>query len=159
MSSVAPLRDVPPTTVSSLVSTLQQWSARCDATLAELEGTVSKIRADAARANERRLENDQLINAAMEAASLHKESGGDSNVVIGQGTRRLRTSNTQRGGQIRQQLSSSGSGNQAGGGGAKRGSEKLMEATAGADDEDEAMDLDDDGDGTVGPKRASRRKL
>lgn len=167
VNSVAPLRDVPPTTVSSLVSTLKQWSARCDATLAELEGTVSRIRADAVRAAERRRENDQIVTAAMEAAVAQKE-GVDNTSGAGQGVgRRLRTSNNQRGSHVRQQMgavpgggsSAGGSGNQAGGSGAKRGSEKLMEGTAGADEDDEAMDLDDDGDGTACQKRASRRKL
>lgn len=159
VSSVAPLRDVAPDTASALVSTLRRWSARCDATLAELEGTVSRIRADAARAAERRREDDQLVAAAVEAAAAQKE--GD-NIAAGggggaQGGRRLRTSNNQRGNQARQQAGAGGS--QVGASGAKRGSEKLMEATAGADDDDEAMDLDDDGDGTAGQKRASRRKL
>lgn len=160
VSSVAPLRDVPPTTVSSLVSTLQQWSARCDATLAELEGTVSQIRADAARAAERRRESDQLVTAAMEAAVAQKE-GGDNGIGAGPGVgRRMRTSNNQRGSHARQHMGAGpGGGNQAVGSGAKRGSEKLMEGTTGADEDDEAMDLDDDGDGTAGQKRASRRKL
>lgn len=168
VSSVAPLRDVPPTTVSALVSTLQQWSARCDATLAELEGTVSRIRADAVRAAERKRENDQLVAAAVEAVNTQKEGGGGDASGGQSGGRRLRTSNNQRGSHVRQQMGAStgtaaagGSGaGQVGASGAKRGSEKLMEATTGADDEDdEAMDLDDDGDGKAGQKRASRRKL
>lgn len=164
VSSVAPLRDVPPVTVSALVSTLQRWSARCDATLAELEDTVSRIRADAARAAERRRENDLLVQGAIEAAAAQKESADTNSGTGGQGTgRRLRTSNNQRGSNARQHMgagtSGGGGGNQAGASGAKRGSEKLMESMAGAEEDDEAMDLDDDGDGTAGQKRASRRKL
>lgn len=164
VSSVAPLRDVPPTTVSALVLTLQQWSARCDATLAELEGTVSRIRADAARAAERRRENDAVVQGAIEAAAAQKESIDTNSGAGGQGTgRRIRTSNNQRGSNVRQQTSAGagggGGGHQAGASSAKRGSEKLMEGTVGAEEDDEAMDLDDDGDGTAGQKRASRRKL
>lgn len=157
VSSIAPLRDVPPVTVSAIVSTLQQWSARCDATLAELEGTVARIRADAAKAAERKREGERLVSAAVEAAQKDGGLATDGSTTGGQG-RRTRNSG-QRTSHLRHQLNSGAGGSQVGASGAKRGSEKLMETTTGVDDDDEAMDLDDDGDGAPGQKRASRRKL
>lgn len=160
VSSVAPLRDVPPQTVAGIVATLAAWSARCDATLAELEGTVGRLRADAARELELRREDERVVAAAV-AAAEGAEGGPNSakstdSGAGGGGTRSARQRRAHGGAAggamagLRSQLS---------GGAAKRGSEKLMEATAGADDDDEAMDLDDEGGDAVGQKRASRRKL
>lgn len=151
VSSVAPLRDVPPATLAGIVGTLQAWSARCDATLAELEHTVARIRADAAREAGRRREADRVVAVAV--AAEEKNSGGGGAVDGGVGGRgRQRRAHGAGAANLRSQIS-------AAGGAAKRGSEKLMEGTAGADDDDEAMDLDDDGGDALGQKRASRRKL
>lgn len=148
VSSVAPLRDVPPPTVAGIVNTLQQWSARCDATLAELESTVSRIRADAARAVERKREAERVVAAAIaeEQKNPGINAGGDAG-----GRSRQRRAHGAAVANLRSHMSA--------GGGAKRGSEKLMEGMAGVDDDDEAMDLDDDGGDVPGQKRASRRKL
>lgn len=153
VSSVAPLRDVPSATVAGIVGTLQAWSARCDSTLAELEGTVARIRADAARAAERRREADRVVAAAV-AAEEKNPGGGVGGVADGGagGRSRQRRAHGAAVANLRSQIS-------AAGGAAKRGSEKLMEGTAGADDDDEAMDLDDDAGDALGQKRASRRKL
>lgn len=157
VSSVAPLRDVPPSTVAGIVATLAAWSARCDATLAELEDTVAGLRADAARDLELRREDERVVATAVAASEA--EGGGNSNAKSpdgggGGGNRRQRRAHGGAAGSVIAGLRS-----QLSGGAAKRGSEKLMEATAGADDEDEAMDLDDEGGDAVGQKRASRRKL
>ncbi|ROW07786.1 hypothetical protein VMCG_03558 [Cytospora schulzeri] len=137
VSSVAPLRDVQPATVPSIVATLQKWSARCDATLAEIEASIAGIKKEAARtANEKR-DWDRTFQAVVEAES---KDPGD---IAGTGA----------GGSLG---GARGPGRRLGGSsGSKRGMEKLTE---GIDDHDEAMDLDDDGD-TAGQKRASRRKL
>lgn len=161
VSSVAPLRDVPPSTVQGIVRTLQQWSARCDATLAELEDNVAKIRAEAARSEQRRREAERIVQAAVEAeekstgangSGLAEVGGGPGSRLRG-GPRRAHISTIAN---LRSHMGSAGIGASAGGG-SKRGSEKLMESMGGADDDDEAMDLDDDAE--VGQKRASRRKL
>lgn len=159
VSSVAPLRDVPPTTVSDIVGTLKAWSARCDATLAELEGTVARIRADAAREADRRRENERVLAAAVAAEEKNAVGGGPgggggSADGAGGGRGRQRRAHGAAAANLRSQINAA-----AAGGAAKRGSEKLMEALAGAEDDDEAMDLDDDGGDVPGQKRASRRKL
>lgn len=166
VSSVAPLRDVQPATVPSIVATLQRWSARCDATLAEIEASIAGIKKEAARTAADKRDWDRTFQAVVEAESKDPSDvagtgqGGPAGGGRGPG-RRLGGGAAARTG-LR---TGGGSGGGSGGGGAmqggagssgsKRGMEKLTE---GIDDHDEAMDLDDDGD-TAGQKRASRRKL
>lgn len=45
--SVAPLRDLAPASVPTLISTLDDWESRCDNTLSEIEGRVQAIRDNA----------------------------------------------------------------------------------------------------------------
>ncbi|KAK4238101.1 hypothetical protein C8A03DRAFT_33898 [Achaetomium macrosporum] len=69
INSVSPLRDVAPTAISSLLSSLQAWAGRCEATLKSLSCQMTQLRADAdrraakaaARAEETRklMENEQ----------------------------------------------------------------------------------------------------
>lgn len=173
VSSVAPLRDVQPATVPSIVATLQNWSQRCDATLAEIEANIANIKREAARkANEKR-EWDRTFQAVVKAESSDPSdpAGGGitSNGSRGAG-RRLGGGAAGRTG-----LRSAGGGPAAaaggGGGGAfhaaasnagsgsKRGMEKLTEGLE-DDDDDEAMDLDDSADAaSQNQKRTSRRKL
>lgn len=149
VSSVAPLRDVPPPTIPSLVSVLQQWSARCDATLAELERNMASIRADAAVALERKREADSFIEAAVEAEEMESSgagaggsgasggNGGGSGSSSARAARAARSRATARGA-------------------SKRG---MMEVDADEEEEDdEAMDLDEEG-GEGKQKLARRRKL
>ncbi|KAK3309680.1 uncharacterized protein B0T15DRAFT_545635 [Chaetomium strumarium] len=49
INSVAPLRDVAPTAIGSLLSSLQAWAGRCDATLQSLSCQMNQLRADADR--------------------------------------------------------------------------------------------------------------
>lgn len=159
VSSVAPLRDVPPSTVAGVVGTLHAWSARCDATLAELEATLARIRADAARAAEGRRAADRVVAAAVAAEEKSGPGGGTGaagaeGVGGGGAGGKGRQRRLYSGASLRAKQSSASAS-----GAAKRGSEKLMETTAGDDEDDEAMDLDDDGGDSLGQKRASRRKL
>jgi COP9 signalosome complex subunit 7 len=47
LSSVSPLRDLPPNSVPSMINTLNEWSSRCVATLADLEKQIAQVKADA----------------------------------------------------------------------------------------------------------------
>lgn len=47
INSVAPLRDVAPTATGGLLSSLQSWAGRCDATLESLSCQMAQLRADA----------------------------------------------------------------------------------------------------------------
>ncbi|KAK4183221.1 hypothetical protein QBC35DRAFT_353681, partial [Podospora australis] len=49
INSVAPLRDVAPKAIGGLLSSLQAWSDRCDATLESLAEQMAQLRADADR--------------------------------------------------------------------------------------------------------------
>lgn len=174
VSSVAPLRDVQPGTVPSIVATLQNWSQRCDATLAEIEANIANIKREAARkANDKR-EWDRTFQAVMKAESSDPTdpAGGSisANGTRGAG-RRLgggaagRTGLRSAGGGIPAAAGGGGGGGGAfhaaasnAGSGSKRGMEKLTEGLE--DDDDEAMDLDDSADPTgQNQKRTSRRKL
>lgn len=67
INSVAPLRDVAPTAVDSLLASLQAWSDRCDDTLAKLEREMQRVRDNAnkraAREAARAEETKKLIEA------------------------------------------------------------------------------------------------
>jgi len=47
ITSVAPLRDLPPESIPSLIQTLATWSAQCTATLSALESQVEEVKAKA----------------------------------------------------------------------------------------------------------------
>lgn len=48
VSSVAPLRDLAPGSLTSMISELAAWSSRCDSVLADLEAEVADVKRDAA---------------------------------------------------------------------------------------------------------------
>jgi len=60
ISSVAPLRDVAPSSVPSMIATLREWSERCTSTLSTLEKQIANIKSEAARRQkeERQWENE-----------------------------------------------------------------------------------------------------
>lgn len=49
INSVAPLRDVAPTAIGGLLSSLQAWAGRCEATLQSLSSQMTQLRAEADR--------------------------------------------------------------------------------------------------------------
>lgn len=60
ISSVAPLRDVAPSSVPSMISTLREWSDRCTSTLSTLEKQIASIKSEATRRqkDERQWDNE-----------------------------------------------------------------------------------------------------
>lgn len=54
IGAVAPLRDLAPGSVPSLLAQLQMWSARCEATHADLEARIAGVKGDAKLREERR---------------------------------------------------------------------------------------------------------
>lgn len=137
VASVAPLRDVPAADVPRLTSVLQQWAARCDDTLTELEHSMATIRSGAAAALERQRADDAVMAAALE--SEEKLDGGH-------------TSGGRAGRAARNRQAAA-----AGKGAAKRGMVEV-ERDDEEEDDDEAMDVDDEG-GDGKHKLARRRKL
>lgn len=178
VSSVAPLRDIQSGTVPSIVATLQNWSQRCDATLAEIEANIANIKREAARKASDKREWDRTFQAVVKA-EISDPSDPAAGSISANGTRgagrRLGGGAAGRTGLRSNSGVGAGGPAAAGGGGgggagsyhgtavgagsgSKRGMEKLTEGVE--DDDDEAMDLDDSADATSqNQKRTSRRKL
>ncbi|KAL2820198.1 hypothetical protein BDW59DRAFT_150868 [Aspergillus cavernicola] len=49
VTSVAPLRDVEPTSLPTMISTLTAWESRCGSVINDIEAEIAKIRADSAQ--------------------------------------------------------------------------------------------------------------
>jgi COP9 signalosome complex subunit 7 len=49
VTSVAPLRDVKPSSIPTMISTLTAWEARCGSVISDIEAEIAKIRADSAQ--------------------------------------------------------------------------------------------------------------
>ncbi|KAG9240047.1 hypothetical protein BJ878DRAFT_546658 [Calycina marina] len=85
ISSVAPLRDLPPASIPSMIATLVEWSSRCTSTLSDLEDEIARIRALSAA----RRKSDEEWNAAVEKLIEGKEKerscGGGSSSFTGGG--------------------------------------------------------------------------
>ncbi|CAL3972646.1 unnamed protein product [Diplocarpon coronariae] len=56
VSSVSPLRDLQPDSVPAMLNTLNEWSARCVATLADLEKQIADVKAQAFKRHKEELE-------------------------------------------------------------------------------------------------------
>jgi COP9 signalosome complex subunit 7 len=67
ISSIAPLRDVAPTSIPALVDTLKEWSSRCSSTLSALELQIAKIKSDALKRHKDETEWDAEIEQMIEA--------------------------------------------------------------------------------------------
>jgi COP9 signalosome complex subunit 7 len=151
ISSVSPLRDLAPGSISPMLSSLRTWSERCTSALDDLEAQIASIKVDAAKRRSERKAWDDLQTKLKEAEERNPSQNPHDfpNRQTGLLNRALAHMQGQRFG--------------------KRGPGSL---DAGLYDE-EAMDLDDDelddGEGAAGSsgaalggpgkKRANRRKL
>ncbi|KAJ9152140.1 PCI domain-containing protein [Pleurostoma richardsiae] len=136
VSGVAALRDLAPGELPALVSTLEAWSGRCEATLADLESQIAGVRAEAARRAAEKRDWDAAVKTMVEEEKVAEIGGGGG---VGGG-----------GAVGGKKAGAGGKGGRYG----KRTMEKAVEEV-----DDEAMDLDDVDDEAEGKKRASRRKL
>lgn len=66
VTSVAPLRDLPPASVPALAATLTNWEGRCDGMLAELDSRVEAIRSNAAKRGVREERRRKAFDAEVE---------------------------------------------------------------------------------------------
>ncbi|KAK0384182.1 hypothetical protein NLU13_8270 [Sarocladium strictum] len=94
VSSVAPLRDLAPGAVPSMLSALTTWSDRCSETLLDLEAQIAAIRVAAvAREKERREAEEKLqmaVAEVKETEAKNEESGGKGGArARGQGRRAM----------------------------------------------------------------------
>ena len=73
VTSVAPLRDLPPGSAVQLVSVLGEWEDRCDSTLKELDAQMQAVRDNAHKRGER----ERARKAAFEKEVGEEGEGGD----------------------------------------------------------------------------------
>lgn len=126
VSSVSPLRDLPPNSIPSMLSTLNEWSTRCVSTLADLEKQIASIKADALKRHREERDWAAHVEKLIEGKEEKEKGGEGKGGMFGGLGRRLGAANSA----------------------AKRGN-------AGLDgDDDDDMDLDEDDDD--GERRASR---
>lgn len=79
LSSVAPLRDLPPASIPSMLSTLDAWSARCVSTLAGLEAQIANVKADARKRQEvAAREREDMEKASEKQKMENRLAGGGS---------------------------------------------------------------------------------
>lgn len=123
VSSVAPLRDLQPNSIPQMLVTLNEWSARCVSTLADLEKQIAGIKAEARR---RRKEEEEW--------AAHVEKLVDSNAKgDGKGKEKEKEKEEKEGGGFLSKIGKLGAGAAS-----KRGSGGFDE------DPDEAMEIDEE---------------
>jgi COP9 signalosome complex subunit 7 len=220
INSVSPLRDVAPTSINNLLSNLQSWAGRCEATLQSLSCQMTQLRADAdrraarsaARTQETRqlMENEQKRGKAPPPATTvpplaapvncdarsfrrtvphdirthtHNNPGSSSSSLMntndgGGGGKITINTNTTTNNEIDSVLTVGGGSSFLPPGGqsvtgpsptgaahlqvssaVKRGSSDMGGGVGDVDGVDDGMDVDEEGDGVDGAKKASKRKL
>ena len=83
VSSVSPLRDLPPNSVPTMLSTLSAWSLRCTSTLADLERQVAGIRAEAGKRHREEIEWNAHVEKLMEGKIGERQGDGDGRWGLG----------------------------------------------------------------------------
>ncbi|KAL2860729.1 uncharacterized protein BJX67DRAFT_328924 [Aspergillus lucknowensis] len=73
VTSVAPLRDVKPTYLPTMISTLSAWESRCGSVIKDIEAEIAKIKADSAQ--RRAKENTRLVVIEKTLAKWNAEPG------------------------------------------------------------------------------------
>ncbi|CZR55190.1 related to ACOB protein [Phialocephala subalpina] len=134
VSSVAPLRDLPPNSIPQMLSTLSEWSTRCVSTLADLERQIASIKAVA----KQRAKEEEEWAATVEKLVEGKGSGDSKD----------------KGKEVDEK--SSGSSLFAGLG-RKLGAGAASKRPSGEGEEDEAMEVDDEDELTKGKPNAKKR--
>ncbi|KAL4913399.1 hypothetical protein BDW62DRAFT_166469 [Aspergillus aurantiobrunneus] len=73
VTSVAPLRDVKPTSLPTMISTLTAWESRCGSVISDIEAEIAKIRADSAQRRSKEQARVMVIEKTL--AKWNAESG------------------------------------------------------------------------------------
>ena len=105
ISSVAPLRDLRPTSVPEMISVLENWDSRCKEVLVELEGQIREVRQKALRERRRGEANQKATAKMMDDREGGKGKGGGKRAVAEENEEMdideivsVRTRNSKRGG-------------------------------------------------------------
>jgi COP9 signalosome complex subunit 7 len=152
--SVAPLRDVNPSSVPALLSSLRTWSAATEETLADIELQINNIRQKANMRAEDKRESDARLADLIEEEKKNKDNesslgqpGYNNPTGPGRGIPSRRF----------------GAGGNSTGSNTRYGKRGIghMDSSAANQVDDEAMDVDDEGvaDDTDGKKKRSKWKL
>ncbi|KAL1882097.1 hypothetical protein VTK73DRAFT_2188 [Phialemonium thermophilum] len=165
LDHVAALRDASPDSIPVLLSSLRAWAARCESTLAQLEGQIQQVIEGASRrATEKADWNERVTKLVDEErkSSGHGSTGGSG---TGAGFGSSNTSSRGHGPDHGVRMLSLGERSSGASGSklraqrfGKRGIGHMDGAGAGGFD-DEAMDVDENEESPDGKKRSSRRKL
>jgi len=78
LSSVSPLRDLPPNSIPSMLNTLNEWSSRCVSTLADLEKQIAQVKADALRRHREEQEWAAQVEKLVEGKAGEKAKVDDT---------------------------------------------------------------------------------
>lgn len=81
MDSIAPLRDLAPSSLPPLKSTFEAWSARCTSVLETLEEEEAKICATAEQRTERQQRVDELFEKKLSQSGEDEKSGRGKRVL------------------------------------------------------------------------------
>ncbi|KAL4881580.1 hypothetical protein BJY04DRAFT_55354 [Aspergillus karnatakaensis] len=85
VTSVAPLRDVKPTSLPTMISTLTAWESRCSSVVSDIEAEIAKIRAHSAQRRDKEHNRTIVIEKTLAKwTSESGESGGSSGAGGGQ---------------------------------------------------------------------------
>ncbi|EAW24880.1 PCI domain-containing protein [Aspergillus fischeri NRRL 181] len=87
VTSVAPLRDIKPQSLPTMISLLTQWESRCGDVISDIEAEIAKIKTNAAKRRAKEQARAALLEKALASAdgSAKDAAGGGS----GSGSRRL----------------------------------------------------------------------
>ncbi|KAK2768546.1 hypothetical protein FQN54_000402 [Arachnomyces sp. PD_36] len=138
VTSIAPLRDIRPQTVTKMISVLSEWEERCGDVIGGIEAEIAKIKAEAEKNRVRERERTKRVERSISGWDGDKDDGssatggGGSGGGRGVGSRTSQAKDSLRGlrQQGRQFFSGSGSGSGAG------NRNKREFATTEEDDED-----------------------
>lgn len=76
LSSVSPLRDLPPNSIPAMLNTLNDWSSRCVSTLADLERQIATVKADAMKRHKEEQEWTLQVEKLIDGKAGKKEEEG-----------------------------------------------------------------------------------
>lgn len=141
VTSVAPLRDVRPQMVSTMISILSEWEGRCGDVIGGIEAEIAKIKAQAAKNRERERERASRLERSIAG---WEGDGGDS--FDGAGAESAAAAAAGRSARSNNNQQSSGSGGARGGTKfGPSGSKREFSGDDDADDDDGYWDNNSDG--------------
>lgn len=74
ITSVSPLRDLAPGSITTMMAELQAWSTRCDGVLDDLEAEIARVKGEAQKRHAREQKAEKQVKAVMDAGE--KKGGG-----------------------------------------------------------------------------------